>query len=174
MGSIQTILLTMLVVGQGGTITACATLLERTDGRPVPLVETTGKPVVIFYEDRWSTGVNQHLKDELYARGRDSGRLDRVGIVAVANIRQYDFFPARGIATAFIRAVETRVGVPILLDVKGRLSAPPLALPPEGASVVLLDATCRERFRHTGPLDAAARERFFSVLESALREAEGS
>lgn len=170
MGSIQTILLTMLLLGQGEATTACATLLERTDGTTAPLVEATGKPVVIFYEDRWSTAVNQRLKDELYARGRASGRLDRVRIVPVANIRRYDFFPARGIATAFIRAVESRVGVPILLDVRGQLSAPPLALPAEGASVVLLDAACTERFRHTGPLGAADRERFFSVLEAVLRE----
>lgn len=152
---------------------ACRAMLQRTDGSPVRLVEDAGTPVVVFYEDRWSTALNQDLKDDLYARGKANGMLEQVRIVAVANIQQYDFFPARGIATAFIRGVESRVGVPILLDVRGTLSSPPMSLPADGGTVVLLDAGCRETFRYSGKLGSAERERFFAALEAAMGQPAG-
>jgi len=168
MGWIQTILTVMAVFVHAQSDSGCHTMLERTDGSRAPLVAEDGKPAVVFYEDRWSTAVNQQLKDELYSRGRTSGRLDRLHVVAVANIQHYNFFPARSIATAFIRAAETRAGIPILLDVDGMLSAPPWNLPRDGASVLVLDATGQEVFRHTGALDPEARERFFALLERLL------
>ena len=149
----------------------CDTRLERTDGTTTPVITDRARPAVVFYEDRASTGTNQELKDALYARGKAEGLLDDVRIVAVANLKQYDFFPARGIATTFIRGVEATVGIPILLDLRGALATAPWSLPPDGGTVVILDRACRETFRHTGTLGPADTDRFFAALEVAVGRA---
>lgn len=154
-------------------VAPCGVALERTDGSSTPLLHEPGQPAVVFYEDRWSTSLNQELKDALYARGKAEGLLDEVRVVAVANIQQYDFFPARGIATAFIRGVEAKAGIPILLDVHGTLSSPPWTLPADGGTVLLVDRGCRERFRHTGKLASDDTQRFFAALEQVVRAPAG-
>jgi hypothetical protein len=153
---------------------ACDTRLERTDGTPAPLVAAPDKPAAIFYEDRGSTGTNQALKDAIYQRGRAEGLLEAASIVAVANIQAYDFFPAKDFALAFIRAAEQRAGVPILIDAAGTMSRAPWNLPATGSTVVLLDRDCREVSRHTGALDAAARDALLERLRGLVAARPGS
>ena len=166
--------LLLLAAAAGRAHGACDTTVTRTDGSTAPLA-APGKPAVVFYEDRASTHVNDALKQALYERGRRDGLLDAVRIVAVANIQAYDFFPARDIAVTFIRGAERAAGVPILIDLRGVLSSPPWTLPRVGASVLVLDAGCREVWRKSGALDAADRDAVFARLAALLgRPAPGS
>jgi hypothetical protein len=139
--------------------------LTGTDGHPVRLERYLGKPAVVFYEDRGSTGQNQAVKDVLFARGRRDGLLDAVSVVAVANIAAYNFFPARDIATAFIRRLERAAGIPIVLDVDGTLLAPPWNLPGDASTVLLLDASGRVVWRHSGRLAPDEVERLLTALQ---------
>jgi hypothetical protein len=129
-----------LLLMAGSALAAPATTLRRSDGTAVELA-LGGRPAILFYEDRGSHDWNQPLKDALFARGRARGMLERVRVIAVANIAVYDFFPAREIAMRYVGRLEGKVGVPILLDVDGVLTRPPWNLPAEGAAVVVLDGT---------------------------------
>lgn len=126
--------------------------LTGTDGRATPLERYRGKPAILFYEDRGSIGMNQAVKDALIARARRDGLLDAASVIAVANIAAYNFFPARDIATAFIRRAEAKAGIPILLDVDGTLMAPPWNLPGDSSTILLLDRAGRVVWQRSGAL----------------------
>lgn len=150
--------------------------LERTDGSTVAMRTYRGKPAVLFYEDRHSTELNADVKTALLEQGRAAGRTDAVHVVAIANIQAYDFFPAKDFAVAFIRRLEGTIGIPILLDARGVLSAPPWNLPDEGGTVVLLDADGRVVWQHSGALGPERTKALLARVASLLppKDAEGA
>lgn len=143
--------------------------LWRTDGTPTPLV-LGGTPAVLFYEDRGSHDWNQPLKDALFERGRTAGLLDRVRVVAVANLVMFDFFPARDIAIRYVRRLERQVGVPILLDLQGVLARDPWNLPSSGAAVVVFDRRGVPVLERRGRLSPADVDATIAVLARLVAE----
>jgi hypothetical protein len=143
--------------------------LRRTDGTAAELA-LGGRPAVLFYEDRSSYAWNQPLKDALFARGRTRGMLDRVRVIAVANIAAFDFFPAREIAMRFVGQLEGRVGVPILLDVDGALTRPPWSLPAGGAAVVVFDSRGERVLERRGRLSPDDVEATLATLERLVAD----
>ena len=143
--------------------------LWRTDGTPASLT-LGGTPAVLFYEDRGSHSWNQPLKDALFERGRKRGLLDRVRVVAVANIATFDFFPAREIAIRYLRRLERQVGVPILLDLRGVLAREPWNLPPDGAAVVVFDRGGEPVLERRGRLSPADVDMTIAVLARLVAE----
>jgi len=142
--------------------------LESAYGHPVELAETRGQPVILFFEDRDSLGLNQGLKDDLFQRGQEKDLLRSVRVVAVANLQPFNFFPARQIALAFVRDAQGKVNLPIWVDWQAVLSRAPWNLPPRSSSVVLLDAQGRVVFQRTGRLSQDERNQFFDALARLL------
>lgn len=138
--------------------------LRSSDGKETRLSRWRGKPVILFYEDKNSTVLNQRLKDELFARGKARGLLEAAFVVAVANLEAYDFFPARGFALSAVRGEEKKFGVPILVDLDGTLGSPPWGLPKKTSNVLLLDAEGKLIFRHSGRMKEEEMEAFFGTL----------
>lgn len=138
--------------------------LRGSDGKEARLSRWRGKPVILFYEDKKSTGLNAPLKEELFQRGQERGLLEAAFVVAVANLEDFDFFPARQIALSYVRDEEKRVGVPILVDLDGTLGGPPWGLPKKTSNVLLLDAEGRLIFRHSGRMKEEEMEAFFGTL----------
>ena len=128
-----------------------------------------GRPTVLFYEDRFSTKLNQALKESLFKRGVELGLIGQVSVVAVANLEGLDWFPARGFALAAVRDAEKEAGIPVFVDWAGVLAQPPWRLPAKTASVVVLDAAGKVRWQASGALDAAQREEVFAELLRLLR-----
>jgi hypothetical protein len=158
-----------VLLGAASVLAAPATTLRRSDGTAAELV-LAGRPAILFYEDRGSHDWNQPLKDALVERGRARGMLDRVRVIAVANIAAYDFFPAREIAMRYVGRLEEKVGVPILLDVDGVLTRPPWSLPADGAAVVVLDGAGRRVLERRGRLSPDDVEATLATLEHLLEE----
>jgi len=126
-----------------------------------------GKPVVLFYEDHRSTGLNQPLKDELFRRGTSHGLVGAATVVAVASLKPFSRWPLRGFAQRGVAEAERTYHVPVLIDWRHTL-AEVGQLPSSGASVLLLDAHGGVRFRHTGPLCPQEREVVFRLLAELL------
>ena len=72
-----------------GGVTLDATV-ETSSGSTTRLSALWAKPTVLFYEDRDSTALNQHVKDALYEKGKTEHMLDQVSVVAVANVAATD------------------------------------------------------------------------------------
>jgi hypothetical protein len=137
-------------------------------GEVVRLKTQFGLPTVLFYEDRHSTALNQQTKDELFARGKRDGLLQAAKVVAVANLEGYDWFPARDFALAGVRDAELKAGVPVLVDWRGALRAPPWSLPAKTSSVLLLDSVGRVTFERSGRLTDADRAALFEALRELI------
>ena len=142
--------------------------VSTTSGAELKLSSLRGRPTVMFYEDRDSTALNQPLKDELFKRGRDEGLLQKVTVIAIANVKGYDWFPARNFVVAAVKDTEKKVGVPVYLDWSGTLTATPWNLPPATASVLVLDREGRVALLLTGKLKPAGRDQVFSALKAEL------
>jgi hypothetical protein len=146
--------------------------VETSSGAATQLATRWGRPTVLFYEDRHSTGLNQALKAELFARGVQEGLLDRVSVVAVANLEGLNWFPAREFALAGVRDAEQRAGIPVLVDWSGALSRPPWRLSGRTSSVLVLDGQGRVAFEASGSLGPLERQALLAAL-SRLVEAQG-
>lgn len=121
-------------------------VLEDARGRPVALSAYRGKPLVLFYEDHRSTGLNQPLKDELFRHGTARGLLGAATVVAVASLKTFNRWPMRGFAQRGVAEAERTYHVPVLIDWQ-HILAEAGQLPASGASVMLLDAHGAVRFR---------------------------
>ena len=142
--------------------------LETSSGRSVQLESLWRRPTVLFYEDRDSTKLNQHVKDALFAAGKERGLLDAVDVIAVANVAKYDWFPARDFVLAAVRDVERDFHVPVYLDFKGALSTAPWSLPAKTSTVVVLTAAGRPVATFKGRLSADELAQVFSTIEGML------
>jgi hypothetical protein len=148
-----------------------AALLDVRDGG-LQLSSFRGKPLVLFYEDRFSAEQNAPLKQALRERA-DALKLGRlVRVVGVANVAAYAFWPARAFVVLAVRAIERRDRVPVLLDWKRTLGEAPWNLPDGTSSVVLLDAEGRRVRTFSGVLQGEALQQFFLALEGLVKDAE--
>jgi len=142
--------------------------LKSASGNTTPLSKWRGKPVIFFYEDKDSTTLNLAFKDELFALGKAKGLLESASVVAVANLKPFNFFPARQIALSYVRDEEKKVGVPILVDLEGTLGGAPWNLPTKTSTVMLLDASGAVVYRYSGRLGEPEKKAFFSALSELL------
>lgn len=145
-----------------------AATLETSAGGRVQLESLWRRPTVLFYEDRDSTKLNQHVKDALFAAGKERGLLDAVDVIAVANVAAYDWFPARDFVLAAVRDAERQFHVPVYLDFKGALTAAPWNLPAKTSTVVVLTAAGRPVATFKGRLSHDDLAQLFSALEALL------
>ena len=114
--------------------------VETSSGEPLHLASLWNRPTVLFYEDRDSTTLNQHVKDALAAAGREGAMGEAVGVVAVAAVGEWNWFPARSFVLAAVRDLERKYRIRVYLDFAGSLARAPWNLPPRSSTVVLLDA----------------------------------
>lgn len=164
-------LMTALVLSAAPALADDAPLtatLETSSGGAVQLETLWRRPTVLFYEDRDSTKLNQHVKDALFAAGAERGLLDAVDVIAVANVAKYDWFPARNFVLAAVRDVEKDFHVPVYLDFKGALSAAPWSLPSKTSTVVVLSAKGQPVATFKGRLSRDDVTRVFEALERLL------
>jgi hypothetical protein len=142
--------------------------LHDSHNEPIQLSRYRGKPTVLIYEDRQSKDQNHAFKHELWLRGKALQLLGSTHVVAVVDLRPYDFFFVRGLALRRLREVEQEHAIPVLADWKGELSAPPWGLPRSTSSVVVLDDAGRALYVHSGTLASEDMEHVFLLLGRLL------
>ncbi len=150
-----------------GGVTLDATV-ETSSGSTTKLSALWAKPTVLFYEDRDSTALNQHVKDALFEKGKTEHMLDQVSVVAVANVAAWDWFPARNFVLAAVRDVEKKVHLPVYLDFKGSLAASPWNLPPKSSTVLVLDGSGRAVWKAQGRLTKEKVDELFTELDKLV------
>ncbi|HEY0707035.1 MAG TPA: hypothetical protein VGG33_09565 [Polyangia bacterium] len=141
--------------------------LESTQGGLRTPANFAGRVVLLMYEDRDSGEVNAALKAEVKRRiDREPGARDLV-VLPVADVRKYDYFPARKIVRRAVIDRAQKLGTEILLDWRGDILRAYGFVAP-GSNVVLLGREGTLLYRQTVPLDAPERARFHAALTNAL------
>lgn len=141
--------------------------LDGTEHGARRLGDYRGRVVVLFYEDRDSASQNELLKQEMSARAQEAGLARQVVLLPIANLEAFDFWPARPIARGHVVDIARRFGIEILIDWSGA-TAQAWGFAKRQSHVLVLDGEGRPLFRESGPLDGAARGRFFAVLGQAV------
>jgi predicted transcriptional regulator len=138
-------------------------------GREVRLSQFWGKPTVLIHEGRSATELNRNLKDALWRRAHEPG-VDPTAaqVLGVAALSELDWFPARALAERAVRERERKVGIPVLIDWKGALSAAPWGLQRATSSVVVLDGRGQVVFRASGALNDEQIQHVFQLLETLI------
>ncbi len=143
--------------------------ISNTKGQSVWMTQLWGKPTVMFYEDKDATFQNQPLKDALFKKGKEKGLLDSVSVIAIANVRAFDWFPAKNFVVAAVRDAEKKSGIPVYVDWTGIMSSKPWNLSATASNVVVVDATGEKvLFSRAGALTPEEIDQVFELLTSLV------
>jgi hypothetical protein len=94
--------------------------IERVDGQDKPLPGGP-LPLLIQYEDKDAQQQNLRARAELARINRKLSNHQRYEFVAVADVEQWDWWPARKYVLADLRAIAARNNTPLYADWKGAL-----------------------------------------------------
>jgi hypothetical protein len=141
--------------------------LESSRGGTRLLSSYRGRVAVLFYEDRHHTETNAGVKEAVARYGLEHRLQNQVEVVAVANLKGYDFAPASTIARKAIRTIANRFGIEILMDWRGA-AIDSLGAKDANANVIVIDRAGVVRFRAAGRLGDDGRKALLAAVTSAL------
>lgn len=141
--------------------------LESSGGGNRTLEAYRGKVVVLFYEDRHHTETNARVKEAVGRYGLANGLQDKVAVVAVANLKGFDFAPASTIARKAIQTIASRFKIEILMDWRGAL-IDGLGMKDANANVAVIDPDGHLRWRNSGRLSEEDQKSLLSSVQASL------
>lgn len=144
--------------------------VSTSSGEAVQLSQFWGRPTIVFYEDHKSMEDNRLLKQQLERLLAQNARLRHTQVLAVANLQEYNWFPARQFALAGVRSAEAKNRISLYIDLEGTLTRAPVRLPRAGASVLVVDEQGTIVFRHLGPVGDKQRGHLFALLEQLAKK----
>lgn len=139
---------------------------EDVDGHALELRAFWTRPTLIVYEDKGAAAQNAALKRDLSALAATGSYRNAIALVAIADVSDYDFWPARGFVRRALRAESEKVGTPIYCDWTGAFRRA-LGLVDGASNIVVLDRAARVTFAHAGALTESERIQVIEALRSA-------
>jgi hypothetical protein len=95
--------------------------VEDAEGGGLELKSLKGKPFVIVYDDKTSAPKSEALRREVVALSKTDAYKSKLGVVIVADVSPYDFWPAKGIVIDAVRAETRKQGITVYCDWRGDL-----------------------------------------------------
>ena len=149
-----------------GTLRPAARVVDA-DDRALDLRAINGKPILILYEDKDSAKLNEPLKKDLARLAKGDRYRDAIALVPVADVRAYDFWPAKGFVKSAIRDESKKVGATIYCDWDGSFGQA-AGFRRGTSSVMLVGRDARIVFTSEGPLGKADRDRLIRLLRDEV------
>jgi hypothetical protein len=112
--------------------------------------------------------VNHLAKQELKRLGEVYQLRELVGTVAVIDLEDMNWWPARGFALDAMRKQETKVRIPVLADLTGELRKGPWKLNAKAATILVISPTGELLFKNTGPCQGESFEELKATLRGLL------
>lgn len=137
------------------------------DDRAFDLRSINGRPILIVYEDKDSSSLNQSLKNELAVLARGDKYRSSVALVPVANVEGYDYWPIRGFVKSSIRSESSKFGTTIYCDWDGSFRSA-IGLRNNTSSVVLIGKNARILFAYEGAMPKNERARLIGLLRDEV------
>jgi len=160
--------LTLATASFGAESPLKQTQLSTSSGNAVGGSALIGKPIVMFYEDRNSTEMNQALKTELFRRGNKEGLLKSASVVAIADLEGFNWVPARQFALAAVKKAETDAHIPVYVDWSGVMRKDPWNFSSGTSTVALLDKRGTLVTTFQGTLSEKDTAQFFGHLREMI------
>jgi hypothetical protein len=142
--------------------------VTKSSGQPTKLSKFWGKPTIVFYEHPDSLQVNQAAKQELKRLGEVYQLRDLVGTVAVIDLEELNWWPARGFALDAMQKQEKKVRIPVLADLTGELRKSPWRLNAKASTILVISPRGELLFRNTGPCEGEQFEELKATLRGLL------
>lgn len=135
--------------------------------RTYDLANTQGRPLLVLYEDKGSANQNDALKSELAQLAKGDAYKNKIGLVAIADVSSYDYWPARGFVKDAIKSESQKQGTNIYCDWKGTVRSA-FSFERGLSNVVLYDKDGNIIFVHAGAMSAERRGELVLLLRSLL------
>ena len=147
-----------------GTVAPNATL-EDADGRPMELKSLKGRPIIIVYEGKESAQQNQALKGDLASLAKTDRYKSLMALTTIADVSNYDFWPAKGIVKDAVRAESKKSGSTIYCDWSGAFRST-YTIRRGVSNVILVGKDGHVLFAAEGTLSAPDRKRSSACFAS--------
>ena len=144
--------------------------VEDVDGKVLRISSLRGRAVVVVYEDKASKGANAAFKADLTRILREAPLQAAVVVAPVADVSEYNSWPAKGFVKDAIRDESKKTGATIWCDWDASFRKV-LDLSRGQSNVVVLGRDGEIRFAAAGTLSASQRAAVEAILrgESAPR-----
>jgi hypothetical protein len=139
------------------------------DDRVTRVHSLRGKPVLIVYEDKDSSHLNNELKADLARLAKGGKYQSSIALLPVADVSAYDFWPVKGFVKDAIRDESKKVGATIYCDWNGAFRKT-YGLPEGTSSIVLLGRDGKVLFAGQGALPSASRREVLRLLRAQVGE----
>ena len=144
-----------------------AARVEDADGKGLETRSFSGRPVLVFYEDKETSKQNAAAKSDLRALAGETKAFAKLAMLPVADVSAYDFWPAKGFVKQAIREESARSGLPVYCDWDGGFRGA-WKLRRAAASVVLVGRDGRVLFAAEGVLPEDARRRLIELVRAEI------
>lgn len=174
------------MIGRYSAVAAAIVCLSTHDARALPAVGTTpgfevfdgedravklaafrGKPTLVVFEDKDASSQNETFKTRLGLTIQAKGIAKKLTVVPVADVSDYDYWPARGFVKQAIASASAKSGTTIYADWKAD-ARKKLAAPSGKSTLVLVDAKGVVVWASMGALDKDGQDRLLArIVEQA-------
>lgn len=140
---------------------------EDVDGKVFRTSAFKGRPILVVYEDKDSKDANVAFKADLTRLMKDKALRDGVVLAAVADVSEYDSWPAKGFVKDAIRDEQKKSGTTIWCDWDASFRKA-FDLTKGKSNVLVLGRDGRVRFAAAGALTAAQRASVEALLRAEV------
>jgi hypothetical protein len=127
----------------------------------------TGKPLLLVYEDKDSATQNAAFKDELAQLAKGDRYKDSVGLLAVADVTGYDYWPVSGFVKDAIKSESQKAKTTIYCDWNGAVRRA-TGVRAGKSTVILYAPNGKVLLSYEGPMSKEDRAALFSALRSLV------
>jgi hypothetical protein len=112
---------------------------------------TKAHPTIVFYEDKDGGDQNERFKQRLGKLQSKSASAKKVAVLAIADVKSWDFWPAKGFVKDALRSAGKKAGITVWADWSGggRTS---FSAASNASNIIVLDAAGRAVWASTGAL----------------------
>jgi hypothetical protein len=150
--------------------TAANARIEDAEGRGFELKTLKGKPFVIVYDDKTSAPTSDAFRREFLKLAKSEPYRSALGVVIVADVSPYDYWPAKGIVKDAVRDETRKQGTTIYCDWTTGLRTA-YRFRSGVSNVVLVGGDGRVAFASEGVPGSAAQKRFYEALRVQVEPA---
>jgi predicted transcriptional regulator len=140
---------------------------EDVDGKVFRTSAFKGRPIVVVYEAKDSKSANTAFKSDLTRLMKEKPLRDAVVVAAVADVSEYDSWPAKGFVKDAIRDEQKKTGTTIWCDWDASFRKA-FDLTRGKSNVLVLGRDGRVRFAAAGARTAAQRASIEALLRAAI------